>query len=68
VDSPGTGHQEVASCCVYGNEPLGYIKCGEFVYYLRKYELVKKNSTSGSPSVCMTVIPRGHRVAGEISL
>jgi hypothetical protein len=28
VDSSGPEQQEVAGCCVYGNEPLGYIKCG----------------------------------------
>jgi len=27
----GSGHGEVVSCCESGNEPSGFIKCGEFL-------------------------------------
>jgi hypothetical protein len=32
----------------YGNKPLGYVKCREFLEQLRKYELVKKDTASQS--------------------
>jgi hypothetical protein len=34
----------VASSCVYGDEPLGSIKCGEFLEHLIKCQLLRKNS------------------------
>ena len=33
----------MAGCYVCGNEPSGYIKCGEFLDWLRKYQLLKKD-------------------------
>jgi hypothetical protein len=27
----GSGYGQVAGCCEYGDEPLGSIKCGEFL-------------------------------------
>ena len=36
VDSSGPEQQEVAGCFVYGNEPLGYIKCGEICLLSQK--------------------------------
>jgi hypothetical protein len=33
----------VAGCCECGNEPSGYIKGGEFLDWLKKYLLLKKD-------------------------
>ena len=35
LDRSGSGQEEVAGSCECGNEPLGFIKCGEFLYWLR---------------------------------
>ena len=31
LDGAGSGYGQVAGCCECGNEPLGSIKCGEFL-------------------------------------
>jgi hypothetical protein len=31
LDGAGSGYGKVASCFKCGNEPLGFIKCGEFL-------------------------------------
>jgi hypothetical protein len=33
----------VVGCCEHGNEPLGSVKCGEFVHKLRNCQLFKKD-------------------------
>jgi hypothetical protein len=38
----------VAGTCECGNEPLGSVKCGEFVDQLRTGSLLKKDSASCS--------------------
>jgi hypothetical protein len=29
LDSSGSGQKQVAGCCEHGNEPSGFLKCGE---------------------------------------
>jgi hypothetical protein len=36
----------VASCCVRGNEPCGFIKCGKFLNVMRNSEPMNKSSPS----------------------
>jgi hypothetical protein len=31
----GLAQEQVAGCCKCGNDPLGYIKCGKYLDYLR---------------------------------
>jgi hypothetical protein len=38
----------VAGCCVYGDEPSGSIKCGEFLEKLRTFKLLRKDSAPWS--------------------
>ena len=33
----GPGQGQVASFCLHGNEPAGYINCGEFRDYMRNW-------------------------------
>jgi hypothetical protein len=35
LDLSGSGWGQVASCCECGNEPSGFVKCGEFIELLR---------------------------------
>jgi hypothetical protein len=35
LDRAGSGYGQMAVTCECGNEPLGYIKCGEFLDYLK---------------------------------
>jgi hypothetical protein len=30
LDQSGSGYGQVEGCCEYGDEPSGFIKCGEF--------------------------------------
>ena len=45
LDSLGSAHLQMAECCECANEPLGFIKCGGFLAWLRNYLLFKKYST-----------------------
>jgi hypothetical protein len=36
-DLSGSGQGQVARCCEHGNEPAGYIECGELRDYTRKW-------------------------------
>jgi hypothetical protein len=38
----------VAGSCEHGNEPLGSIKDGEFLDYLRDYQILKMDSAAWS--------------------
>jgi hypothetical protein len=35
MDSSGSGQEQAAGCCEYGNEPSGSTKGGEFLVQLR---------------------------------
>ena len=35
LDPAGSGYGQVADTCESGHEPSGYIKCGEFLDYLK---------------------------------
>jgi hypothetical protein len=39
---------QVAGSCEYGDEPWGSIKCGEFLEWLRTFQLLRKNSVPWS--------------------
>ena len=43
LDGAGSGQRQVAGTCDCGNEPSGYIKCGEFLDYRRKGPILKKD-------------------------
>ena len=45
----------MAGCCECGNEPLGYVKFGEFLDQVRNCKLVRKDSSSWSQSVSYLV-------------
>jgi len=38
-DFSGFGQGQVTRCCEHGNEPAGYIKCGELRDYMRKWHV-----------------------------
>jgi hypothetical protein len=38
--------EQLAGICEHGNEPSGFIKSGDFLNFLGKYELLKKDSAS----------------------
>ena len=40
----GSGQGQVADACECGNEPSGYVKCGEFLDQLQTSQLLKKDS------------------------
>jgi hypothetical protein len=42
-----SGHKKVAGCCEHVTEPLGSIKCREFLDQLSEYYVLKKNSFYG---------------------
>jgi hypothetical protein len=44
-DLSGSRYAHTAGYCRHG-EPLGVIKCGEFVSYPRNYQLLKKDCTA----------------------
>jgi hypothetical protein len=46
----------VAGSCEHGNEPSGSIKCGDFVYQLSDYQLLKKDSAPCSWLVSWSVL------------
>jgi len=48
LDQCGSGEGQVADTCECGNEPSGYIKCGEFFDWLRTCYLLKKDSAPWS--------------------
>jgi hypothetical protein len=41
-DAADYGQGQVADCCEQGNEPLGSMKCGDFLYWLMDCCLPKK--------------------------
>jgi hypothetical protein len=47
MDQSGSGQGHVTGCCECSNEPLGSIKCWEFLDYLRMCELLKKDLLHG---------------------
>ena len=48
LDWVGPGQGQVADACECGNEPLGSIKCGEFLDQLQTSQLLKKDSAPWS--------------------
>ena len=48
LDRAGSGQDQVVDTCECDNEPSGSIKCGEFLDYLKKYQLLKKDSAPWS--------------------
>ena len=44
LDRTGTGQGQVSGTCECGNEPSGFIKCGELLDWLRNGWLYKKES------------------------
>ena len=40
LDLSGSGQGEVAGCCEHGDEPSGYVNCGEFIDQLRNCQLL----------------------------
>jgi hypothetical protein len=44
LDWSGSGYGPVDASCEHGNEPLGFIKCWEFLEYLNNGGLLKKGS------------------------
>ena len=46
MDRAGTGQGQVAGTCECGDEPSGFIKCGEFLDQLRTGQLLKKDSAT----------------------
>lgn len=43
----GWGQGDFAGCCEEDNDPTGFIKCGEFVDYLRNYYLLNNSAPWG---------------------
>ena len=48
LDRAGKGQGQVVGTCDSGNEPLGSIKCGEFLDQLRTGQLLKEDSAEWS--------------------
>ena len=48
LDRAGTGQEQVAGTCECGNEPLGSLKCGEFLDQMKTGQLFKKDSVPWS--------------------
>jgi hypothetical protein len=48
LDCPGSGQGQEVGACECGNESSGFIKCGEFLDWLRTGCLFKKDSASWS--------------------
>jgi hypothetical protein len=46
----------VAGTCECGNEPLGSLKCGEFLYWLKTGQLPKKGSYRENPNMMQQFI------------
>ena len=51
LDWTGPGQRQVADACECGNEPSGYVKCGEFLDQLQTSQLLKKHSERWSKYV-----------------
>jgi hypothetical protein len=43
LDRSGSGWVQVAGTCECGNEPSGFINCGEYLDWLRTDQLLKKD-------------------------
>ena len=39
LDASGRERENVTDCCERGNETSGFVKCGEFRDFLRKYKI-----------------------------
>ena len=48
LDWAGPGQRQVADTCECGNEPMGTVKCGEFLGQLQTSQLLKKDSAPWS--------------------
>jgi hypothetical protein len=51
LDQSGSRQVHVAGCCECGDEPSGYIKCGEFLEWLTMFLLLRKDSAAWSKSI-----------------
>ena len=58
LDWAGPGQGQVADACECGNEPLGSVKCGEFIDQLQTRYLLRKDSAPWSKCVCVCVCVR----------
>ena len=50
----GPGLRQMADACECGNEPSGFVKCGEFLDQLQTSQLLKKDSAPWSKYVNTT--------------
>jgi hypothetical protein len=46
LDFSGSGQEQVAGFCEYGNEHLGVTKYGNVLYWLRNFQLLKTVSAA----------------------
>ena len=51
LDWAGPGQRQLADACECGNEPMGSVKCGEFLDQLQTSQLLKKDSAPWSKLV-----------------
>ena len=51
LDEVGSGQGQVAGTCECGDEPSGYIECGEFLDQLKTAQLLKKDCAAWSKEV-----------------
>lgn len=42
LDASGWGREHVTDCYEQGNETAGFMKCGEFLDFLRKYKVFEE--------------------------
>ena len=59
LDWAGPGQRQVAESCECANEPLGSVKCEEFLDQLQTSQLLKKDSALWSKYVYATVAMEG---------
>ena len=65
LDQAGSGQEEVAGTCECGNEPSGFINCGEFLDQQKTGQLLKKDSAQWSKYVVQICIGKRYKIKVE---
>ena len=55
VDRSGSRYGRLAECCEHSNEPSGFVKCPEFLGWLKIFQFLTKDPAPCSGSFCHTL-------------
>jgi len=55
LDRSGSRYGQFAECCEHANEPSGFVKCPEYLDWLKNFQFFTKDPAPWSGSFCHTL-------------